>query len=53
MGSSITEYESKKLFEFFSSSADTEKKLISVAKTITKNTLTHLSTNGKQYFLIL
>ena len=45
--SAISEYEGNKLFEFFKHSPDNEKKLISIAKTITKNTLTHLSINGK------
>lgn len=46
----ISEYESSRIFEFFKHNADNEKKLISIAKTITKNTLTHLSLNGR-YFL--
>lgn len=45
--SAISEYEGNKILEFFKSNPDNEKKLISIAKTITKNTLTHLSTNGK------
>lgn len=44
---SINEYESNQLLDFFKAYPENEKKLISVAKTITKNTLTHLSTNGK------
>lgn len=43
----ITEYESSRLLDFFKHQPDNEKKLISIAKTITKNTLTHLSLNGK------
>lgn len=45
--SAITEYESSRLLEFFKNHPDNEKKLISIAKTITKNTLTHLALNGK------
>jgi hypothetical protein len=44
--SAISEYESGRLFEFFKHHPDSEKKLISIAKTITKNTLTHLQING-------
>lgn len=33
--------------EFFSHNPDNEKKLIAIAKTITKNTLTHLTMNGE------
>lgn len=44
---SITEYESSRLLDFFKNHPDNEKKLIAIAKTITKNTLTHLSLNGK------
>lgn len=43
----ITDYESGRLLEFFRNHPDNEKKLISIAKTITKNTLTHLTLNGK------
>ena len=43
----ITDYESGRLLEFFKNHPDNEKKLISIAKTITKNTLTHLTLNGK------
>jgi hypothetical protein len=42
----ISEYESTRLMEFFS--GENEKKLISIAKTITKNTLTHLTMNGEE-----
>ncbi len=44
---SITEYEFNRLKEFFGSYQENEKKMIAVAKTITKNTLTHLSANGE------
>lgn len=44
----ITEYESGRLLEFFKNHPDNDKKLISIAKTITKNTLTHLTLNGKK-----
>lgn len=44
--SAISEYEGSKILELFKHNADNEKKLISIAKTITKNTLTHLSING-------
>lgn len=44
--SAISEYEGNKILEFFKHHPDNEKKLISIAKTITKNTLTHLSING-------
>lgn len=44
----ITEYESSRLLDFFKNHPDNEKKLIAIAKTITKNTLTHLSLNGKR-----
>lgn len=47
--STITEYESGRLLEFFKNHPDNEKKLISIAKTITKNTLTHLQLNGKTH----
>lgn len=45
--SSISEYEGSKILEFFKHHPDNEKKLISIAKTITKNTLTHLCLNGE------
>lgn len=45
--SAISEYEGSKILEFFKHHPDNEKKLISIAKTITKNTLTHLCLNGK------
>lgn len=45
--SAISEYDGNKILEFFKSSLDNEKKLITIAKILTKNTLTHLSTNGK------
>lgn len=44
---SITEYESSRILEFFRAQPDNEKKLIQIAKTLTKNTLTHLSINGE------
>ncbi|KAL7049077.1 hypothetical protein ACKWTF_003586 [Chironomus riparius] len=51
--SAISEYEGNKILEFFKSNPDNEKKLISIAKTITKNTLTHLSTNDAYKIVIL
>lgn len=45
--SKISEYEASRVLEFFRTSPETEKKLISIAKTITKNTLTHLAFNGE------
>lgn len=45
--SAISEYEGNKIMEFFKHQPDSEKKVITIAKTITKNTLTHLSLNGK------
>lgn len=43
----ISDYEGSRLMEFFKHHPDNEKKLISIAKTLTKNTLTHLSINGE------
>lgn len=47
--SAISEYEGSKILDFFKHNPDNEKKLISIAKTITKNTLTHLSINGETH----
>jgi hypothetical protein len=47
--SAISEYEGNKILEFFKHNPENEKKLISIAKTITKNTLTHLSVNGMPF----
>lgn len=43
----ISEYESSRLLEFFKAQPDNEKKLVQIAKTLTKNTLTHLLFNGE------
>ncbi len=45
--SAISEYEGYKILELFTHQPENEKKLISIAKTLTKNTLTHLSLNGE------
>ncbi|CRL00091.1 CLUMA_CG013373, isoform A [Clunio marinus] len=49
----ISEYESSRLMEFFRHHTDNEKKLISIAKTITKNTLTHLTLNDAYKIVLL
>lgn len=41
----ISDYEANRILEFFKNSPDNEKKLISIAKVLTKNTLTHLGLN--------
>ncbi|KAG5676899.1 hypothetical protein PVAND_006702 [Polypedilum vanderplanki] len=51
--SAISEYEGSRILEFFKSSEENEKKLISIAKTITKNTLTHLSINDAYKIVLL
>ena len=44
----MNDYEQMRILEFFKHSPENEKKLISIAKTITKNTLTHLAVNGNK-----
>lgn len=41
----ISDYEANRILEFFKNHPDNEKKLISIAKVLTKNTLTHLGLN--------
>jgi hypothetical protein len=51
--SAISEFEGNKILELFKHHPDNEKKLIAIAKTITKNTLTHLSLNDAFKIVLL